>query len=103
MTKNNLGKREDNFSLEFLVTVSYSREVKARTSSNYSYITAIVKLREIDGGMLLCFFAVLSWISPLIQFRTICLGNGATHSSQGLPISTMLIKAIPHKQAHKPT
>lgn len=36
-------------------------------------------------------------VSSHIQFRTLCLGNGATYSGLGLPIEVSLIKTVSHR------
>jgi hypothetical protein len=35
--------------------------------------------------------------STLIQFKNPCIGNGATHSRQSLPISINIMKTIPSR------
>ena len=40
--------------------------------------------------------------SPLTQFRTLCLGNSAVYSGQGLTKSFNLVETVFHGHAHSP-
>lgn len=39
--------------------------------------------------------------SPLLQFRTPCLGHGVTHSGLGLSVSIKLMKTNPHRHVRR--
>lgn len=66
-----------------------------------SRVTSTVRKREMKTCMLTCMLTQLHF-SIFTKFRIPCLGNCATHSDLGLPISINLIKTIPYRSIHRP-